>query len=273
VPINTLGLDIGALTKADIGAAFDLTTAAGENQSLADWAMLVRHGDVFGVHDARGQLIGVCATLSWLPRIGWVGVLVVSRPYRRRGIGTGLLRHAVERLRRHGLTPMLDLRAGALDVEALGFGPIARIERWQGRGRGPGAAALPTAEALQRAIEQDAAAFGGDREAMLLDLASRPDALTVTAGAAYLFCRAGRRSAQLGPVVGDTAAAATSILADAIDTIEGEITLCVPGTQDQVRDMLADRGFLITETFARMALGRAPSLTDDLRVTGGTDLG
>ena len=273
MPTNTLGLDIGALTKADIGAAFDLTTAAGENQSLADWAMLVRHGDVFGVRDGRGQLIGVCASLSYPPRIGWIGVLVVARPYRRRGIGTSLLRYATDRLRRQGLTPMLDLRTGALDVEALGFGPIARIERWQGRGRGPGAADRPTANELHQAIEHDTTAFGGDRESMLLDLSSRPDALMMTAGAAHLFCRAGRRSTQLGPVVADSTAAGTGILADAIDTIEGEITLCVPSTQDEVRDLLADRGFLITETFVRMALGRAPAVAEDLRVTAGADLG
>ena len=273
MPTNTLGLDIGTLTKADIGAAFDLTAMAGENQSLADWAMLVRHGDLFGVRDSRGQLIGVCATLSYPPRIGWIGVLVVGRAYRRRGIGTGLLRHATDRLRRQGFTPMLDLRAGALDVETLGFGPIARIERWQGRGRGPGAAARPTADALHQAIEQDTGAFGGDRERVLLDLASRPDALTVAAGNAHLFCRTGRRSTQLGPIVTDTAGAATSILADAIDTIEGEITLCVPSAQDEVRELLSGRGFLITETFVRMALGRAPAVAEALRVTAGTDLG
>ncbi len=273
MPTNTLGLDIGALTKADLAAAFDLTAAAGENQSLADWAMLLRRGDVVGVRDARAELIGVCATLSYPPRIGWIGVMVVSRPYRRRGIGTRLLRHAVERLRRQGLTPMLDLRAGPLDVEALGFAPVARIERWQGRGRGPGAAAQPTAEELRQAIERDAKAFGCEREALLLELASRPDALTVTARDAHLFCRAGRRSTQIGPVVADIAAAGASLLADAIDTIEGEISIDVPSTQDDVREVLADRGFLIAESFLRMGLGRAPALPESLRVVAGTDLG
>jgi predicted GNAT family acetyltransferase len=272
-PTSTLSFDIDALTRTDIAAAFDLSAEAGENQSLGDWTMLLRHGETFSVRDSSGKPLAACATLNYPPRIGWIAVLLVSPPYRRRGIGTRLLRHVVERLRRQGLTPMLDVPAGAFEPEAFGFATLATIERWRGRGRGPGAAVSPADEQLRDAIQRDAKVFGGKREALLLDLAARPDALTVTAGDAHLFCRTGRRSTQVGPVLADTAAAGTSIVGDAIDTIDGEIILDVPSTQTELREMLAGRGFAVVETFARMALGRAPAPAERLRVTAGTDLG
>jgi mycothiol synthase len=55
------------------------------------------------------------------PTFGWVTVLGVRRPWRRRGLGLGLLRHSLREFRRRGMT-----RAG-LDVDAENLSGAVRL--------------------------------------------------------------------------------------------------------------------------------------------------
>lgn len=70
------------------------------------------------------ELAGVClcgAHAAGDPSFGWVTALAVRRPWRRRGLGLALLRHAFRELRRRGMT-----RAG-LDVDAESLTGAVRL--------------------------------------------------------------------------------------------------------------------------------------------------
>jgi GNAT superfamily N-acetyltransferase len=275
VPTSALDLDIGPMTVADVAAGLDLAAAAGSDQTAADWTMLSRLGEGYGLRDERGRLIASALVVPYRPNVGWVGMLLVHPAHRQRSIATRLLRYALDTLRRRRLTPMLDAPLGRSNCEKLGFVGTVSIKRWRGRGRGPGIASRPSADRLREAIARDEAALGYPREALLLDLAARRDALTLTAGDGHLFTRTGRRATQIGPVASATDEAALSLIGDAIDTIEGEICLDVPAGQTALADMLADRGFVVDGAFTRMVLGPAADFSphETLRVTAGPDLG
>ncbi len=273
--ISALDLDVSAMAPADIAAGLDLVAAAGWNQTAADWKAMLRLGNGYGVRDERGRIIAMTVVIAYPPRVGWIGMLLVHPDYRQRGIATRLLRHAIDVLRRRRLAPMLDAPTAGFGCEKLGFAATASLNRWHGRGRGPGAASGPSAEQLREAVARDQAACGYSREALLLDLAARPDALTLVGPAGHLFSRAGRRATEIGPVVAETEAGAITLVGDAIDTIEGEVILHVPTGQTALGEMLAGRGFAVNGAFTRMVLGPAADLAprETLRVTAGPDLG
>jgi GNAT superfamily N-acetyltransferase len=275
VRTSILDLDVSAMAPADIVAGLDLVAAAGGNQTAAEWKAILRLGTGYAVRDERGRIIATSVVIPHPPRVGWIGMLFVDPAHRQRGTGTRLLRHAIDVLRRRRLTPMLDAPTTGSACKKLGFVATAPLNRWWGRGRGPGAASAPSADQLRDAIARDEGACGYSREALLRDLASRPDALTLTAPEGHLFSRAGRRATEIGPVAAETEAAAISLVGDAIDTIEGEVVLHVPAGQTVLAEMLADRGFVWDGAFTRMVLGLAADLAphETLRVTAGPDLG
>ncbi|MGH7357814.1 MAG: GNAT family N-acetyltransferase, partial [Candidatus Rokuibacteriota bacterium] len=70
------------------------------------------------------ELAGICLCgphAAGESDFGWVVVLAVRRPWRRRGLGLTLLRHAFRELRRRGMT-----RAG-LDVDAENLTGAVRL--------------------------------------------------------------------------------------------------------------------------------------------------
>jgi GNAT superfamily N-acetyltransferase len=275
VRTSALDLDVSAMTTADIAAGLELVAAAGWNQTAADWKTMLRLGNGFGVRDEHGRIIATSVVIPYPPRVGWIGMLLVHPAYRQGGIATRLLRHAIDALGRRRLTPMLDAPTGGFACEKLGFAATASLNRWRGRGRGPGATSAPSADQLLEAIARDEAVCGYRREALLLDLASWPDALTLAASEGHLFSRVGRRATEIGPVAARTDAAAISLVGDAIDTIEGEVILHVPASQRALAEMLAGRGFAVDGAFTRMVLGPPADFVtrETLRVTAGPDLG
>lgn len=70
--------------------------------------------DLWFLASAGGEPAGIaiCHPHATRPEIGWVGILGVRRPWRRRGLGRALLLHAFAEFRRRGL------RRAALGVDA-----------------------------------------------------------------------------------------------------------------------------------------------------------
>jgi mycothiol synthase len=81
-------------------------------QPMEQWRhyTVERHGfdpSLWWLVEDRGELAGI-ALNAWHfsddPRFGWVGVLGVRKPWRRRGLGTALLRHSFRDFRTRGAT-------------------------------------------------------------------------------------------------------------------------------------------------------------------------
>src|SRR5690625_4020029 len=91
------------MQRSDIPFAMRLKEAAGWNQLPEDWDFLIRNGsDGNMVAMLEGQPAGTVTTLTYGDRFSWIGMVMVDPGMRRRGVGTHLLKAAIDKARRHG---------------------------------------------------------------------------------------------------------------------------------------------------------------------------
>ncbi len=254
---DTAAVPIGALGVDDLDAALALSAEAGWNQVAADWRLMLRLGTGFAARDGD-RLVATAIVLPYRPAFGWVSMVLVNGPYRRRGLATRLVERATTALTAAGIVPVLDATpAGAEVYGRMGFRPVGNLVRWRGSCGGRFAGA-PAPAITDRVRDLDTEAFGADRAAILDDLAGRPAPVAVIApsGAGYLLSRAGRTATQLGPLVARNEAMALSLLARGLDGIAGAAVVDVPEEAAAVAAHLAGRGFVPERPYVRMALDR-----------------
>jgi GNAT superfamily N-acetyltransferase len=254
-PSDAAALTIDPLATSDLGAALALSAEAGWNQVEADWRLLLRLGHGFAARDG-GRVVATALALPYPPSFGWVSMVLVHGPYRRRGLATRLVERATAALTAAGLVPVLDATpAGAEVYGRMGFRPLRRLMRW--RGDGSGAATGPLdAGAAERARALDGVAFGADRGAILGDLAGRPApfaAITPDASG-HVFSRRGRTATQLGPLVARDEDSAVALLTAGIRTLAGHVLVDVPQDATAVTACVQKHGFVPERPYIRMAL-------------------
>ena len=269
------------MRRADVAAGLALSREAGWNQTAEDWSLLIRLGRAFAVAGPDGHLVATAVALPYPPTHGWVGMVLVHGPLRRRGLGTRVLERAIAELRGRGLVPFLDATpAGRQVYERMGFRPIEALTRWRGDGGG-GPARVPfppvLPQDLRGAAELDLSAFGADRSPVLADLLGRERAASwrdpVTRS--FLLSRPGRRATYLGPLVARETETALALLEAGLAGISGPLMIDVPDRESDLTRLLSSRGFRPERPFTRMALGRESGLGDRalLRAIAAPELG
>jgi GNAT superfamily N-acetyltransferase len=241
----------------DVPGAFALSTEAGWNQTAEDWPLLVRLGRGFGATGPEGRLVATALALPYPSSFGWIGMVIVHGPFRRRGLATRLLDRSIADLLDRGLVPFLDATpAGQPVYQRMGFRPVDALTRWRGAGGGPPADPLSPLRDIGDIAELDRLAFGADRSAVLGDLLGRAGAVSLRdhAGDGYLLARTGRTATYIGPVVARETASARRLLEAGLAATSGPVTIDVPDRQEDVAALLSRRGFQPERPFARMAL-------------------
>ncbi len=268
------------LRADDAAGGFALSEEAGWNQTTEDWSLMIRLGRAFGIVGSDRCLVATALALPYPPDFGWVSMVLVHAPYRRRGLATRLLERAIAELRGRDLVPFLDATPAGRDVyERMGFHPLEELTRWRGRGGGRSARALPSVLPgdLGAIGELDHAAFGADRTAVLADLLGRSGAVTrrdpETEG--FLLSRLGRTATHVGPVVARDTRTALGLLEAGLAAIAGAVVIDVPDRESKVASLLAARGFEAERPFTRMALRRDAAFGDPalVRAVAGPELG
>lgn len=282
LPHRTSALD-GTLVELGAGDAPSgaaLSDEAGWNQTEEDWALMVRLGRAFGVTGPGGSLVATSLALPYPQRFGWISMVLVHGPFRRRGLATRLLERSVAELQERSLVPFLDATpAGQAVYERMGFGPVSTLTRWRGLGGGRTASTFPQLAApdLGALGELDEAAFGADRSQVLADLVQRraPVALRDPAGQGYALSRAGRTATHVGPVVARETETAVSLLECALAAISGQVVIDVPDRQSELVELLRRRGFEPERPYVRMVLGRETGFGEEalVRAIAGPELG
>jgi GNAT superfamily N-acetyltransferase len=250
------------LAAADIAAALALSSAAGWNQTAADWAIFISSGRAFGLLDPRNRLVATAAALPYDQGFGWISMVIVAPDWRGRGLASRLMRMAIETLHARGCAALLDATpAGAEVYGRLGFVTLGGMERWEGAGGGAvpesgGVTPLLPGE-LDRLVAADAAAFGADRRFLLGDFLARDGTSALAAQDAYLVIRRGQRATQFGPLIAASPIAARRVLAAALGAARGPVFLDLLDPWTSLVPLLTTCGFRRQRPFRRMALGRA----------------
>jgi GNAT superfamily N-acetyltransferase len=277
-------LAIERLGAGDVAGGLALSDAAGWNQSADDWSFFIAAGAAFGVRDEGGALIATAAALPYDAATGWISMVLVDTAQRHRGIASQLVDACVASLREAGRTPVLDATpAGAAVYAKIGFVAGFAFERWEGEGAATIAATAPDSSVAdgpsqgETLIALDRSAGGVDRALLLRSFLARPGTWTGLAprGDGFAMRRAGRRAAQVGPIVAADDGAALDLLAAALDGIAGRSFIDVPVHRTSIADALTRRGFARQRSFVRMALGdvRAAAARERIFALAGPEFG
>ena len=269
-----------SLSAQDLGGANALVAEAGWNQVAADWRIFLDLGRAFAVKDG-GRLAATAATLPYPSGFGWISMVLVSGPYRRRGIATRLLERCIAALREAGMVPVLDATPAGREVyRPLGFRDGWAITRWR-----RAAVAEPEGAGRARTLEEkdwpavlalDAQAFGCDRAPLLERLRARSSGFAcVVEGKGFLLGREGRVATQLGPIVAEDEDTAQALVAFACARIRGPVLLDALDRHAGLARWLEARGFARERPYTRMALGRDALFGDPRRLAAiaGPELG
>ncbi|MBI3946139.1 MAG: GNAT family N-acetyltransferase [Armatimonadetes bacterium] len=278
-------IHIRNMDRRDIPPGLELCRLAGWNQIEADWRRLLAlaPGGVF-VAEVDGCPCGSASTTAYGMSAAWIGMVLVHPGFRRRGIGSALMAHAVAHLRARRVAAVkLDATEEGRPIYVeLGFRderPVYRCAasapKWA-----PTGGARPIAPDDWPAIAaRDRTAFGADRMDLLRQLAADGPALAlgpVGNPDAYGFARPGFLAPSLGPVVAaDEAAARAVIHALGAALPPGPVFWDLLPDNAPARGLAESLGFAVDRRLTRMVLGAEthPGDVSQVYAAAGLELG
>jgi len=268
-PLGPAGLrvDFRRMTQDDVPAGLALCRASGWNQTAADWGLLLEvGGDGCRVAVMGNRVVGTATAVDYEARFAWIGMVLVDANSRGRGIGSALMRDALDRL---GDVPArLDATPKGYPLYLkLGFVEECRLKRMTNT---PSSTAVADAagearrmrrEDLDAVAEWDRWVFGADRRRILdWALEAAPDlAFVVERGTSlrgYCLGRRGHLFRQIGPVVADDLETARQLVEACRRRVSDlPMVIDVPSVQERWSEHLAAVGFAEQRPFIRMCRG------------------
>jgi GNAT superfamily N-acetyltransferase len=282
------GLVESALGPDDAPALVPLVEEAGWNQIAADWRFMLGEGSGVGMRDADEAWVASALSLPLGPQLCWVSMVLTAERWRRKGVGTRLLRRCLETASAGGKAAGLDATEFGRPVYlGLGFHDLYTISRWRIAGRP--AAVEPPADVTIRAIAPrdmpeivrfDTVCSGMRREHVLLHLQARVPALGFLARrgretVGYVLGRDGRTATHIGPVVAEDAGIAMALASRAMSSLGPPFLMDAPDDHAGVAQWLTAANAHALRSYMRMLLGDAPGLEEPGRIfaLAGPELG
>jgi ribosomal protein S18 acetylase RimI-like enzyme len=265
-------MHLRAMTKLDVSAGLRLNELAGWNQTTADWYRFVDRspaGCFVAEEDAR--VCGTATTITYEHRFAWIGMVLVDPGYQKRGIGTQLLKMAIEYLDQRKI-PTMKLDAtpqGEPLYRKLGFVTEYEIQRWVLK-RPANAIASPlspsktllTETQLEPIFKFDREVFGADRSFLLRSL--RDGSPDFAGGVwsnglpqGYAFGRNGLFADHLSPWVAKTRGVAEHLLQEFMTRSSRETLIvdCLAANLMAI-ELLRSHGFTHSRLLTRMFRGQ-----------------
>lgn len=258
---------IRPMTIQDISFGQKLSSLAGWNQTETDWAMLLEQSNAGSFLACYNRVeAGTVTTVTYQNQLSWVGMILVAPEFQHLGIGTALLRAAIQAVKAPGVVCLDATPAGKPLYDKLGFHDLYCIGRWL---RPPGSLEMQsviqchplTQESLPAILAYDRPVFGADRTGILSTFQRNASSLALFAEYDHEimgFClgRIGLKYVQIGPVIADCLEIARDLLLGALQTCTHQQvildnTLHHPGWNH----LLHDLGFVEQRPFIRMCLG------------------
>jgi GNAT superfamily N-acetyltransferase len=246
---------IRQMTEADVDFGLTLDELAGWNQLRADWVCLLRtQPDGCFVAEQQGRPVATITTTSYGTDLAWIGMMLVHPEFRRQGIATRLLQHAIQWLKNQEVRCIkLDATpAGAAVYANLGFQAEWNFHRWTKTGKSQNEA-LPQERTHFSLPDFDEAAFGADRSVLLRLMAAGSVVEATDNGFGML--RSGRLADYLGPVTARTMEEAESLLARLLARTSRTVFWDIPGPNVAATRLAQTMGFVPVRDLTRMWLG------------------
>jgi predicted N-acetyltransferase YhbS len=262
-------IQIRTMTIGDVPLGLRLSRQAVWNQTEADWLRFLQfEPEGCFVVESDGCGVGTTTTCV-LGQVAWIAMVLVEIDVRGQGIGTRLLRHALDYLdARQVPTIRLDATpAGRPVYEKLGFMAEYELARYEGVASGcttPAIVAETTPRTYPDIVEFDTEMTGTDRQKMLIKLFDEfPENLRILQRhgtiEGYATTRPGANAIQVGPCVA-TLDAGPPLLRDALSRCGGKpVFVDIPVDNAPAVKIAESSGLKIQRPFTRMYRGKRVS--------------
>ena len=261
-------MQLRVMTEQDIPGGVRLNMAVGWNQTEADWERFLAASPkgCFAIDD-NGKIVGTAATFPFESKFAWISMVLVDPDYRNQGIGTSLLRRAIEYLDDTGI-PTLKLDAtpaGKPLYKKLGFVTEYEIDRWVLKravtDKSTQQSVVTTPEKLSEVLEFDRVTFGADRSALLRSLYERAPELTSIARqnsrlTGYVFGRRGLFADHLGPWMAQNGESSRALLEEFLRRSSRDTIIVDAFRSNRIAcELLREHGFSTVRPLTRMYRG------------------
>lgn len=264
------------MSPADAGQLNQWAIDEGWNPGLSDLRLMYAlQAEAFIGLKQQGQLVAGGAIMSYGGRFGFMGLFIVSKPCRGRGLGRALWHHRRDMLRSRlhpGASIGMD---GVLDMVPFyargGFEMSGRDVRFQGIAAGrPRAECVPLREVPWPALVAfDRLHVPAPRDDFLRAWLSAPGSTglaVMTDGTlrGYAFARPAQQGYKIGPLFAADPMSAQALLDQISWLLSGEqVQLDVPEGHAGAVEMARRQGWEPVFSCARMYLGARPDLPLD----------
>ncbi len=243
------------MTEEDIPFGLPLGEMAGWNQIPADWLRIYRyepHGCFVGM--VNDLPVATISTTTYGTDLAWIGMMLVHPDFRRQGIATALMNHAITWLEQQGVVCIkLDATpAGAKVYEQLGFKAEWEFQRYVKSGSETGFKEFPDSEPFQTGL-LDQTAFGVNRSELLGRFAA--DSNVVSAPMGFGMLRPGRLATYLGPVIAEEPGIAEGLIDQLLSGQSSTLFWDAPGPNPAAVELTKKFGFQPVRPLIRMWRG------------------
>ncbi len=250
------GFTIREMTTGDVDFGLSLGEMSGWNQVRTDWLRIVNY-------EPQGCFVGMInrtpvstiTTTTYGTELAWIGMMLVHPDYRRQGIASALMKHAIAWLDERQIQCIkLDATpAGAPVYEQLGFQNEWNFHRYSREGE-PSETFVEATSSTFEIHSIDEAAFGVNRSNWLQRLAA--DSHAETYDSDFGMLRSGRLATYLGPVIAEKSSTAEALIGQLLAKTNGPVFWDVPGPNATAVELAEQFGFQQVRPLTRMWRGK-----------------
>lgn len=281
-------MNVRLMKDQDLVSACALSAAEGWNQTEMDWRFLFSgKQNVCLVSEEDGRITGTATALVHPPGLAWIGMVLVDKGMRGKGIGRMLMSDIINRLDYFESVKLDATPAGLPLYRNLGFIEEYNLYRMTNTAfsgipeSGSGFAEKIDKTNIEYVLQSDRKIFGSDRSMLLRYLLDNNpgNAFAVFNSGkteAYILGRAGVKYSYIGPACGATPDTVKKIIEGVLLSNSGKpMALDIPEDKHGIIRWLESNGFQIQRSFTRMYLksNKYPGETECQYLISGPEFG
>lgn len=258
---------IRPMRLSDAGAALQLSTTEGWNQTVEDWKFFITQPEnICVLAECDNKVIGTTTAINYANQIAWIGMVLVHRDYRRQGMSKALLETVFQKTQAIKSIKLDATPDGMLVYKNFGFEEEYAINRMvnlsvQNLSSVEVDNLLPQvlqSKHIDKIIAFDENVFGANRAALIQSLIKNyPEKSFLLTNqdhiTGFVLGRNGHKYHHIGPVMATTVAEAKTLIAHALKQITGNPAVVdVLCDKEELINWLRSIGFTKQRHFIRM---------------------
>jgi GNAT superfamily N-acetyltransferase len=280
---------IRKMELSDLDSLMKLKNAEGWNQTENDWELLINYKESINlVAILDDRIIGTVTAINYASTVAWIGMMLVDKEYRGRGISKLLFNEAIPKLNKCAAIKLDATPAGRPVYLKIGFKDEYSLQRMTHPSVSEISMIDGAVEAVQampgdipKVAEFDKKVFGADRTDLIRFLYnSYPELAWIIKENSriegFSLGRRGENFTQIGPVYASSEKSAKSLIRSAVNQItEQAVAVDLHTDKSEMKGWLESCGFTSQRPFERMYLKKNPhpGIIESQYLIGGPELG